>query len=243
MERILLESQSQNNLMKNSNKSIDIDKLNELEFKMKNLYSMKNGISISTEEMLQLKNGEFIASVVVNYFLRKTIQNENIYVFETLEPEMISKEDDYSIRNNFQDAMLYPIWFIPFNDKSHFTLFIVHTIHQRNSFEQSCVLYFNSLVSFQTDINSHMEIIKRISNCIGCNFNDTINKINVPDQFGCDCGCCVCYFAEKYLMNMPKTIDETNALFCEPNVKSEMDDERRKMIISIEEDKYFNTQN
>ena len=62
---------------------------------------MKNGISISTEEMLQLKNGELIASVVVNYFLRKIIQNENIYVFETLEPEMISKEDNSSIRNNF----------------------------------------------------------------------------------------------------------------------------------------------
>ena len=62
---------------------------------------MKNGISISTEEMLQLKNGEFIASVVVNYFLRKIIQNENIYVFETLEPETISKEDNSSIRNNF----------------------------------------------------------------------------------------------------------------------------------------------
>ena len=183
--------------MKNSNKSTDIDKLNDSEFKMKNLYSMKNGISISKEEMLQLKNGELIASVVVNYFLRKTIQNENIYVFETLEPEMISKEDDYSIRNNFQDAMLYPIWFIPFNDKSHFTLFIVHTIHQRNSFEQRCVLYFNSLASFQTDINCHMEIIKRISNCIGCNFNDTINKINVPDQFGCDCVYCVCYFCGK----------------------------------------------
>ena len=88
-----------------------------------------------------------------------------------------------------------------------------------------------------------MEIIKRISNCIGCNFNDTINKINVPVQFGCDCWCCVCYFAEKYSMNMQKTIDETNVLLGEPNVKSEMDDERRKMIISIEEDKYFNTQN
>ena len=48
---------------------------------------------------------------------------------------------------------------------------------------------------------------------------------------------------EKYSMNMPKTIDETNVLFGEPNVKSEMDDERRKMIISIEEDNYFNTQN
>ena len=60
---------------------------------MKNLYSMKNGISISKEEMLQLKNGELIASVVVNYFLRKIIQNENIYVFETLVPEMISKEE------------------------------------------------------------------------------------------------------------------------------------------------------
>ena len=41
MERILLESQSQNNLMKKSNKPIDIDQLNESEFKMKNLYSMK----------------------------------------------------------------------------------------------------------------------------------------------------------------------------------------------------------
>ena len=41
MERILLESQSQNNLMKNSNKPIDIDQLNDSEFKMKNLYSMK----------------------------------------------------------------------------------------------------------------------------------------------------------------------------------------------------------
>ena len=50
-------------------------------------------------------------------------------------------------------------------------------------------------------------------------------------------------FAEKYSINMPKTIDETNVLLGEPNVKSEMDDERRKMIISIEEDKYFNTQN
>ena len=50
-------------------------------------------------------------------------------------------------------------------------------------------------------------------------------------------------FAEKYSINMSKTIDETNVLFGEPNAKSEMDDERRKMIISIEEDKYFNTQN
>ena len=58
--------------------------------------------------------------------------------------------------------MLYPIWFISFNDNNHFTLFIIHTIHQNNSFEQSYVFYFNSLPSFQSDINSHINIIKEL---------------------------------------------------------------------------------
>ena len=62
---------------------------------------------------------------------------------------------------------MYPIWFIPFNDNNHFTLFIIHTIHQHNSSEQSCVLFFNSLPSIQSDTNSHINIIKRISNCVG----------------------------------------------------------------------------
>ena len=56
----------------------------------------------------------------------------------------------------------------PFNDNNHFTSFIIHTIHQHNSFEQSYVFYFNSLPSFQSDINSNININKRISNCIGC---------------------------------------------------------------------------
>ena len=56
----------------------------------------------------------------------------------------------------------------PFNYNNHFTLFIIHTIHQNNSFEQSYVFYFNSLPSFQSDTISHINIIKRISNCIGC---------------------------------------------------------------------------
>ena len=94
---------------------------------------MKNGISISTEEMLQLKNGEFITSVVVNYFLRKTIQNENIYVFETLEPEMISKEDDSSIRNNsmIQCCIQYGSFYSMINHISPYSLFtqFIREIH------------------------------------------------------------------------------------------------------------------
>ena len=248
LEQILLKSQSQQNFRRNSNEMelskniLDVDKCDNSKLKMKNVYSRNNGISISKEEMLQLKNGEFIESIIVNYILKKSIQNKNIYVFETLEPQIISKENDSSVRNTFQEAMLYPIWFVPFNDNNHFTLFIVHTIHQNNSFEQSCILYFNSLPSFQSDINGHINIIKRISNCIGCKFNETINKINVPEQKNNDCGCCICYFAEKYSINMPKTIHETNILFSGLNIKSEMDNERRKMILSINEDRYFESQ-
>ena len=97
-----------------------------------------------------------------------SLKNNSEYLFQTVEPQIISKENDTSIRNTFQEALLYPIWFIPFNDNNHFTLFIIHTIHQNNSFEQSYVFYFNSLPSFQSDINSHINIIKRISNCIVC---------------------------------------------------------------------------
>ena len=67
-----------------------------------------------------------------------------------MEIQFISKGNDKSIRNDFQEALLYPIWFVPFNDNNHFTLFIIHTIHQNNSFEQSYVLYFNSFPSFQS---------------------------------------------------------------------------------------------
>ena len=97
-----------------------------------------------------------------------SLKNNSEYLFQTVEPQIISKENDTSIRNDFQEALLYPIWFIPFNYNNHFTLFIMHTIHQHNSFEQSYVLYFNSLPSFQSDTISHINIIKRISNCIGC---------------------------------------------------------------------------
>ena len=56
----------------------------------------------------------------------------------------------------------------PFNDNNHFTSFIIYSNHQNNLFEQSYVLYFNSLPSFQSDIYCHINIIKRISNRIGC---------------------------------------------------------------------------
>ena len=97
-----------------------------------------------------------------------SLKNNSEYVFQTVEPQFISKRNNTSIRNNFQEALLYPIWIIPFNYNNHFTLFIIHTIHQHNSFEQSYVFYFNSFPSFQIDINSHINIIKKISNCIGC---------------------------------------------------------------------------
>ena len=47
---------------------------------------------------------------------------------------------------------------------------------------------------------------------------------------------------KKYLINNLKTIHETNILFSGRNIKSEIDNERRKLILSIDEDRYFESQ-
>ena len=47
---------------------------------------------------------------------------------------------------------------------------------------------------------------------------------------------------KKYLINNLKTIHETNILFSGWNIKSEIDNERRKLILSIDEDRYFESQ-
>ena len=44
---------------------------------------------------------------------------------------------------------------------------------------------------------------------------------------------------KKYLINILKTIHETNILLSGRNIKSEIDNERRKLILSIDEDRYF----
>ena len=44
---------------------------------------------------------------------------------------------------------------------------------------------------------------------------------------------------KKYLINNLKTIHETNILLSGRNIKSEIDNERRKLILSIDEDRYF----
>ena len=60
----------------------------------------------------------------------------------------------------------------------------MHTIHQHNSFEQSYILYFNSLPSFQSDINSHINIIKRIRNCILCRVETSPYNHGDPTEDG-----------------------------------------------------------
>ena len=44
---------------------------------------------------------------------------------------------------------------------------------------------------------------------------------------------------KKYLINNLKTIHETNILLSGRNIKSEIDNERRKLILSIDDDRYF----
>ena len=44
---------------------------------------------------------------------------------------------------------------------------------------------------------------------------------------------------KKYLINNLKPIYETNIVFSGWNIKSEIDNERRKLILSIDEDRYF----
>ena len=44
---------------------------------------------------------------------------------------------------------------------------------------------------------------------------------------------------KKYLINILKTIHETIILFSGRNLKSEIDTERRKLILSIDEKSYF----
>ena len=44
---------------------------------------------------------------------------------------------------------------------------------------------------------------------------------------------------KKYSINILKTIYETNILYSGRNIKSEIDNERRKLILSIDEDRYF----
>ena len=92
---------------------------------------------------------------------------------------------------------------------------------------------------FQTNIKNHIETIKRIGNCIGCEISDAFFEINVPEQSTNDCGCCVCYFAQKYSMNMLRSVQQTNELFNGNNIKIEMDNERKRMINSINENHYF----
>lgn len=164
---------------------------------------MKNGITITKEEMAHLKDGDYISSLIVNYILKKRINNDNIYLFETLEPSYIDKLNNDSLLSSYQDAILYPTWICPFCDNGHFTLFVVHIINQTDSFEKSCVLYFDSLPLFHSDIKRHLDIIKRICYCIGTQFDEKLFQIPVPQQKTNDCGCCVCYFATKYAENVP----------------------------------------
>ena len=44
---------------------------------------------------------------------------------------------------------------------------------------------------------------------------------------------------KKYLINNLKTIHETNILLSGRNIKSEIDNERRKLTFSIDEERYF----
>ena len=44
---------------------------------------------------------------------------------------------------------------------------------------------------------------------------------------------------KKYSINILETIYETNILLSGRNIKSEIDNERRKLILSIDEDRYF----
>ena len=44
---------------------------------------------------------------------------------------------------------------------------------------------------------------------------------------------------KKYLINILETIYETNILFSGRNIKSEINNERRKLILSIDENRYF----
>ena len=44
---------------------------------------------------------------------------------------------------------------------------------------------------------------------------------------------------KKYSINNLKTIHETNILLSGRNIKSEIDNERRKLILSIDEERYF----
>ena len=44
---------------------------------------------------------------------------------------------------------------------------------------------------------------------------------------------------KKKIINILKTIHETNILLSGRNIKSEIDNERRKLILSIDEDRYF----
>ena len=44
---------------------------------------------------------------------------------------------------------------------------------------------------------------------------------------------------KKYLIKMVEIIHQTNILLSGRNIKSEIDNERRKLILSIDEDRYF----
>ena len=44
---------------------------------------------------------------------------------------------------------------------------------------------------------------------------------------------------KKYSINILKTIHETNILLSGRDITSEIDNERRKLILSIDEDRYF----
>lgn len=248
MEKILMKSQIQNPLnctqIKSpneikSNNPIDVDTFNPSKNKNTEIFVTKYGISISNEEMSHLKNGDFISPLIVDYILRKTVNNKDIYVFETLEPYFISQNNDESLFEMFKEASLYPIWICPVCDNGHFTLFIIHVVHINSLFQGSCILYFNSLPSFSSNVKDHLDMIKRISICVKSKFDDKLFTINVPYQSSNDCGCCVCYFAQRYSNYMPQSIDQTNQLFNGQNVKVEMDNERNRMIRSIEEDRYF----
>ena len=53
---------------------------------------------LSKEEIFQMEKNEFIETITMNCILQK---NNSEYLFQTVEPQYISKENDKSIRNNF----------------------------------------------------------------------------------------------------------------------------------------------
>ena len=60
----------------------------------------RNEISLSKEEIFQMEKNEFIETITMNYIFF-FLKNNSEYVFQTVEPQIISKGNDKSIRNTF----------------------------------------------------------------------------------------------------------------------------------------------